>query len=60
MNKVANMNQTTIALHVDDLLVTAKRREDVESLVKHLTDKYYKVTVHRGDNLAYLGLNLDF
>ena len=60
MNKVTNTNQTTIALHVDDLLITAKRREDVESLVKHLTDKYDKVTVHRGDNLAYLGLNLDF
>ena len=60
LNKVIGKNQITIAIHVDDLLITSKDEDDVNRLVSHLTKVYDKVTVHKGSNLAYLGINLDF
>ena len=44
MNKTTQKYQTTIAIHVDDLLITANRSADLETLVTQLTDKYEKVS----------------
>jgi hypothetical protein len=60
-NKVFYDNiQITVAIHVDDLLVTCTSQTHIDSLVSLLTNKYGDIKVNTGLQLGYLGLVLDF
>lgn len=59
MNKMVNGKQCTIALFVDDLLVTCEDAAGIEQLVEALRSEYGEVTVHKDeDDLSYLGMHL--
>ena len=59
-NRGTGDNQCTVCFHVDDLLITAKRKAVVEDLVKKLTQRFKTCKVHRGEVHPYLGMTLDF
>ena len=46
----------TIALHVDDLLVTSTSKDQIEWLEKVLSDKFGRVTMETGPQISYLGM----
>lgn len=52
-------SQTSIGLHVDDLLVSGKE-ENLEKLIKHVNSVYAKTTSHRGKVVDYIGMTFDF
>ena len=49
----------TIALHVDDLLVTAKEQRLLEWLHRKLKEKYGEVTFNSGNRIKYLGIYIN-
>jgi hypothetical protein len=51
--------RTTINLHVDDLLVTSNRLDRMESLDKRMSEKYGKMKVQEGNDLKYIGCELN-
>jgi histone deacetylase 1/2 len=53
-------SQTTLLIHVDDMLVTAKNDENIDHLIKELNKVFNEVSVERGNVLNYLGMVLDF
>jgi hypothetical protein len=54
-------SQTTVVIHVDDLLVTAKTEQQIDKLLVQLGDLgYNKLDVMRGKTLQYLGMVFDF
>jgi hypothetical protein len=53
-------SQLTVAFHVDDLIITSKDIEACEGLVEALRKHYGDITVHRGDEHSYLGMNISF
>ena len=59
-NKGRGRNQVTVALYVDDLLITSSSDEQLESVVESVEKKFNGVTVHRGKKQEYLGMQLDF
>lgn len=53
--------QLTVAIHVDDLLITCKSQQKIDSFVKHLSSLYSdKLTRHQGTKVDYVGMTLDF
>ena len=53
--------QCTVAVYVDDLLVTCECVEEIDTLVKHLRETYKTIKVARGDGVySYLGMTMDF
>lgn len=60
-NKVgADGHQTTIVLHVDDMMASCRVDGGLVDLVRILTKKYKEVTVKRGRVLDFLGMVFDF
>ena len=55
---VSKRGKCTIALHVDDLLVTTTSKELTEWLEKLLSDKFGKVTTETESQIPYLGMVL--
>jgi hypothetical protein len=53
-------NQITIALHVDDLLVTCKQESEIEEFYSYLRSVYPETKITRGRVLDYLGMTFDF
>jgi hypothetical protein len=52
---------TSIAVHVDDLLIASQSEAEVERVKVELEEVYRGgVKFHTGDKLAYLGMSLDF
>jgi hypothetical protein len=60
LNKEQAGTQTTIAVYVDDLLITSGSQEHAEAVVNSLRDKYNELKVTTGKIHNYLGMVLDF
>lgn len=56
----ADGTQVTIALHVDDMLVTSASEEALDIFDKYLKSVYPETVSHRGEMLDYLGMTFDF
>jgi hypothetical protein len=52
--------QTTVALHVDDLLVTAATLRALQAFTSEMQQQYGDVTVHSGPIVSYLGLTMNW
>ena len=52
--------QTTIAVHVDDLLITSVSQADIDSVKLCLKNKYHEITVKTGKVLDYVGMTFNF
>ena len=52
--------QTTLALHVDDILATSTSSSDLDDLVTHLKQSYPAVGVRSGKVISYVGMTFDF
>jgi hypothetical protein len=51
---------TTVALYVDDLLITSASEVHTLALKSYLESKFEEVTYHSGRKLDYVGMSLDF
>ena len=60
LNKEQSGTQTTIAVYVDDLLITSGSKPHAEAVVTSLRDQYKELKVTTGDVHNYLGMVLDF
>lgn len=60
LNKNQAGGQTTIAIYVDDLLITSPKQAQAEAVVDALRDKYKELKVNTGKTHNYLGMVLDF
>jgi len=52
--------QITIAVHVDDLLVTSASNDNIAFLERYLQSVFPAISVHRGEVLHYIGMTFDF
>ncbi|KAA8494424.1 Retrovirus-related Pol polyprotein from transposon TNT 1-94 [Porphyridium purpureum] len=52
--------QMTIALHVDDVLITAASKNNIDEFLQDVSHDFDNVESHRGRKLNYLGMILDF
>jgi len=60
-NKVDNDGvQSTIVLHVDDLMVTCVNENVIDELELHLKSTYPLISVRRGKVVGYIGMTFDF
>lgn len=48
--------QTTVCLHVDNLLVTAPNDTMIEDLVNQFKKSFAEVKLNQGDSIGYLGM----
>ena len=53
-------SQTTIVLHVDDLLVSNKHEYNLSAFYNHLKSNYKETRIVRGKVLDYVGMSFDF
>jgi hypothetical protein len=60
LNKTESGHQTTIAVYVDDLLVTSTKLQHAEAVVEALRERYKELKVVTGKIHNYLGMVLDF
>ena len=60
-NKGEGEEQCTIALHVDDMIITCKHEQTITHLIDRLKERYTEgVTVHEGPVVSYLGMTFDW
>lgn len=59
-NRTEKGEQFTIVVYVDDLMMTCKSKEQLESVAKHLQEKYVKVKKSNGNYHSYLGMTFIF
>ena len=60
-NRGKGDDQCTVAMHVDDLLITSKQVNTIDKLITELKGRYTEgVTVHEGDIISYLGMTFDW
>lgn len=52
--------QCTATLHVDDVKVSCRDKEEVDRVVEELRDAYKNIKVRRGDQHEYLGMDITF
>jgi hypothetical protein len=55
----ASGEQITIAVHVDDLVVSSRRQDDIDSLELHLRGTYKEIRVNVGEVLDYVGMSFN-
>ena len=53
-------SQTTLLIHVDDMLVTNRKDTNINKLIKELNETFNEVSTERGETLNYLGMVFDF
>jgi histone deacetylase 1/2 len=53
-------SQCTIAIHVDDLMITCKDQALIDKAVSDITNVYKEVSVRKGKTHPYLGMMFDF
>jgi Reverse transcriptase (RNA-dependent DNA polymerase) len=53
-------SQMTIALHVDDLMITNLHDENLDSFFEHLKQTYKETKIVRGQILDYVGMTFNF
>jgi hypothetical protein len=56
----ANGKQTTIAIHVDDMFISASDEDAISMLISELEEYYPGLSVNRGKELNYLGMVFEF
>eukprot|EP01037_Dinobryon_pediforme_P045343 gene45343-57774_t len=59
-NRGIGMNQCTIAVHVDDLLITCSNKTILDKIVKSIKDEFIEVKSTSGNKHMYLGMVFDF
>jgi hypothetical protein len=60
-NKGTGEDQCTIAIHVDDMIITSKNKRYRVELVEALKKRYTEgVTIHEGPKVSYLGMTFDW
>ena len=59
-NIIRNDVQCSIALHVDDLLITSMSDDNILHVHEALCQVYGEVALKRGPKLSYLGMKLDY
>ena len=59
-NRLREDNQTTICVHVVDLMITSKNKWDIDTAVKELKTAFGSVSVNRGKLQNYIGMVFDF
>jgi hypothetical protein len=60
LNKVVDGLQSTILVHVDDMMVLSQIRGEAKQLHAKLEATFGKVTLHEGIKHNYLGMTFDF
>jgi hypothetical protein len=58
--KVKDGDTTIIIVYVDDFFISAKSREEIDSIVNNLKSKYISINASYGPIIEYLGMSLDF
>ena len=53
-------SQSTLCIHVDDMMITAKSEDQVDKIIAQIGAIYDNLSVHRGRRLDYLGMTFDF
>jgi hypothetical protein len=53
-------SQTTLVLHVDDVLVTAKSEKQIDTFLSDIKMIYKELEVHRGKEHDYLGMHFSW
>jgi histone deacetylase 1/2 len=54
-------SQSTLVIHVDDVLITAKNEDNIDQIITELQNKYAEtLTVQRGKIIEYIGMVFDF
>jgi hypothetical protein len=59
-NKDSGVNQISIYLHVDDMLVTSLNNDSIKELHLNLQKKFGSMVLHEGKVHSFLGMSLDF
>jgi hypothetical protein len=59
-NCYRNNFQITIAIHVDDGLITSESTDNINWIKDKLTEKYGKLALHEGKIIPYTGMTFDF
>ena len=60
-NRIENDNtQSTILIHVDDCLITARNEENLSNIIKEIEGRYKELTIKRGRVIDYLGMRMEF
>ena len=57
-NKVINGKQCTICWHVDDNKISHEDPKVVDEVIKMIKDEFHDVTVKRGDEHTFIGMNV--
>ena len=52
--------QTTLTIHVDDMMITASSEECIDEIIEQLEKICPNLAIHRGRVLDYLGMTFDF
>ena len=52
--------QTTIVVHVDDMMITASTEDVIDKLTNELNEVYPGLSTQRGQKLEYIGMVFDF
>ena len=60
LNRVVDGKQSTLLLHVDDIMVLSEILGESKQLYAYLESKFGKVTLHEGVKHNYLGMTFDF
>ena len=53
-------SQSTMIIHVDDIMLTAKSEENITGILNELQKLYPKLEIERGRIINYLGMQFDF
>jgi hypothetical protein len=52
-------NQITVAFHVDDLIMTSIKQEDIDWLKKMLTEEFQEISEQSGKEISFLGMTIE-
>ena len=60
-NKEKGEDQCTIAIHVDDMMITCKNESTINQLMIKLRERYTEgLTIHEGPEVSYLGMTFSW
>ena len=52
--------QVTVAMHVDDLIITSKSEDNHISFEACMRDKYKEIKIRKGKVVDYIGMSFDY
>ena len=52
--------QTTLVIHVDDVMITASSEEKLSNVISEIESIYPDLSIHRGRVIEYIGMKFDF